>query len=110
MVLIMNQVIFPPDQSSKVAKRFVDWLKEHPPDKSLQKNLCIAVKSNEDGNGVAIGIGEVMKGKVQEVLQYTHQQNLYIASGLEGVKYKIDVMIDFKEAYKVLSMAPPPEV
>jgi len=110
MVLIINQVIFPPEHANKVAKRFVDWLKDHPPDKSIEKNVCIGIRSTEDGNVLAIGIAEVVKGKVQESLQLGTQQDLFIAAGLDGVKYKVDVMLDFREGYKILNMAPPPEV
>ena len=50
------------------------------------------------------------KGKEQEALQSTTQADLFMASKLEGLKYKVDILLDFTEAYKILGMAPPEEV
>jgi len=33
-----------------------------------------------------------------------------MASKIEGLRYKAKVLLDFTEAYKILGMAPPPEV
>ena len=107
MVLMLNQVIFPPDQSNKVAKRYVEWLKDNPPDPSIEKTICLGIRNTEDGNILAIGIGNIAKGKVQEALQNTTKGNLFIAAGIPGLKYKTDVMLDFTEAYKILGMTAP---
>ena len=61
MVLIVNHLMFPPDQSNKVATRYIEWMKDHPPDPSIEKTLCIGVHSTEDGNILAIGIADVAK-------------------------------------------------
>ena len=107
MVLMFNQVIFPPDQSDKVAKRYVEWMKDNPPDPSIEKTICIGVRSTEDGNILVIGIGDIAKGKVQEALQDTTKGNLFIAAGVPGLKYKSDVMLNYTEAYKILGMTAP---
>ncbi|NHJ25205.1 MAG: hypothetical protein EAX89_11550 [Candidatus Lokiarchaeota archaeon] len=107
MVLMYNQVIFPPNQANMVAKRYIEWLKDNPPDPTIEKTLCIGIRSTEDGNIVAIGISEAAKGKVAEALQLGTQQNLFLAAGIEGCKYKLEIMMDFKEGYKILGMAPP---
>ncbi len=107
MVLMFNQVIFPPDQSDKVAKRYVEWMKDNPPDPSIEKTICIGVRSTEDGNILVIGIGDIGKGKVQEALQNTTKANLFIAAVVPGLKYKTDVMLNFTEAYKLLGMTAP---
>ena len=107
MVLMFNQIMFPPQESNKVAKRYVEWMKDHPPDPSIEKTLCIGVRSTEDGNILAIGISETAKGKVQEALKLGTQQNLFLAAGVPGLKYKVDVMLDISEAYKLLGMTAP---
>lgn len=107
MVLMFNQVSFPPDQSDKVAKKYVEWLKDNPPDPSIQKTICIGVRSTEDGNILVIGIGDIAKGKVQEALQNTTKGNLFIAAVVPGLKYKSDVMLNYTEAYKILGMTAP---
>ncbi len=49
ITILFNRVWFPPDQANKIAKSFVDWLKDNPPDKTVEKNLCIAISSDENG-------------------------------------------------------------
>ena len=110
ITILFNRVWFPPDQSNKIAKTFVDWLKDNPPDKTIEKNLCIAVSSDEEGYILVYGIGEIMKGKEKEALSETTRQNLYLASKIDGLRYKAEVFMDFTEAYKILGMAPPTDV
>ncbi len=107
MVLIFNKIMFPPDQANKAATRFMEWMKDHPPDPQIEKILGIGVHSTEDGNILAIGISDVAKGKVKEALKLGTEQNLFMAAGVPGLKYKIDVMLDFTEAYKLLGMNAP---
>jgi len=107
MVLIVNHLMFPPDQSNKVATRYIEWMKDHPPDPSIEKTLCIGVHSTEDGNILAIGISDVAKGKVQEALKLGTEQDLFVAGKVPGLKYKIDVMLNYTEAYKILGMIAP---
>ena len=107
MVLIVNHLMFPPDQSNKVATRYIEWMKDHPPDPSIEKTLCIGVHSTEDGNILAIGIADVAKGKVKESLKLGTEQNLFLAAGVPGLKYKVDVMLSYTEAYKILGMNAP---
>ena len=86
---------FPPDQANKIGKAFVDYLKDNPPDKTVEKNLCIAISSDEEGVLLAYGIGEIMKGKEKEALMRNTQQNLFLASKIDGVRYKTDILLDF---------------
>ena len=107
MVLSYNKVMFPPEQSHKVAEAWTEFLKDNPPDPSIQKTICIGVRSTEDGNILVIGIGDIAKGKVQEALQNTTKGNLFIAAVVPGLKYKSDVMLNYTEAYKILGMTAP---
>lgn len=107
LTLLLTRNWFPGAQSSKIAKRYVDWLKDNPPDNTIDKNLCIAVTSNEDGNVLVYGVSEIMKGKEKESLQNVTKQNLFMASGVEGFKYKSEILLDFTEAYKILGMTAP---
>ena len=110
ITLLLNRVWFPPDQSHKVGKAFIDWLKENPPDKTVEKNICIAVSSDEKGRILVYGVGEIQKGKEQEALATTTKQNLFLASKIDGLQYKSEVLLDFNEAYKILGMSAPEEV
>ncbi|MFX0077312.1 MAG: hypothetical protein ACFE96_17865 [Candidatus Hermodarchaeota archaeon] len=110
MTILLNRVWFPADQGSKVAKAFIDALEEVPPDNSIEKNLAIFVGSVENGDVLAYGIGEIMKGKEKEALQRKTKQNLFMASKVNGLKYKSEILLDLKEAYKILGMTAPEKV
>lgn len=107
MVLSFNKVIFPPDVSYKVAEAWTEWMKDNPPDPSIEKNLCVGVLSTEDGNILAIGIADVAKGKAKESLEYNTKQNLFMAGKVPGLKYKTDIILNVSEAYKLLGMTAP---
>ena len=107
MVLEFNRVMFPPDVSYKVAEAWVEWMKDNPPDPSIQKNICVGVTSTEDGTILAIGISEVVKGKASEVLKNTTAQNLFMAGKVPGLKYKTEIILEVSEAYKLLNMTAP---
>lgn len=107
MVLSYNQVIFPPDQSHKVGEAWAEWLKKNPPDPSIEKTICVGVRSTEDGNVLAIGIGDVAKGKAKEALVRVTAQNLFMAGKVPGLRYKAEIMLDISEAFKLLGMTAP---
>ena len=43
----------------------------------------------------------------KEALKRSTQQNLFIASKIDGLKYKVEIFLDFTEAYKILGMTAP---
>ncbi|MFX1329739.1 MAG: hypothetical protein ACFE91_16545 [Promethearchaeota archaeon] len=110
ITILFNRVWFPPDQANKIAKSYIDWLKNNPPDKTIEKTICIAISADEQGYILVYGISEIMKGKEKEALANTTEGNLFLASKMDGLRFKTEVLMDFNEAYKVLGMAPPPEV
>jgi len=110
LTILLNRVWFPPDQSNKIAKAYVDWLKENPPDNTIQKTICVAIGTGENGNILTYGVSQIKKGKELEALQDTTKADLFMASKVENVKYKVDVLLDFTEAYKILDITPPEEV
>lgn len=107
ITILYNRVFVSPDQASKVGKKYIEWLKENPPDKTVDKTLCIFATSTEDGNVMVIGIGQIGKGKEKEALSEATRQNIFLAKEIDGLKYKVDVVLDFTEAYKILGMDAP---
>jgi len=107
LAILISRIWFPPDQSSKVAKRYVEWLKDNPPQPDVDKTLAIAISSAETGEVLVYGVGQIGKGKEKEVLLNTTKQNLFLAAGIENFRYKVEVTLDFSEAYKVLGMTAP---
>ncbi|MFX0047148.1 MAG: hypothetical protein ACFE8G_03170 [Candidatus Hermodarchaeota archaeon] len=107
ITLIYNRVFVPPDQAHMVGAKYIEWLKDNPPDKTIDKTLCIAALSADDGNIMVIGIGQVGKGKEKEALAQATRQNLFLAREINGLKYKVDIVLDFTEAYKIIGMDAP---
>ena len=107
LTLLYMRNWFHPDQADKIAKRFMDWIKDNPPDKSIDKNLGIGITSDENGMILAISLSEIMKGKEKEALELATKQNLFMAAGIVGFKYKSEIILDFSEAYKILGMTAP---
>ena len=107
ITFIYTRNYFPPDQANKIGKRYIEWLKNNPPDNTIEKTICIGVSSTEDGNIMVIGIGEIQNGKEQEALERTTKQNLFLAMGIEGFKYKSEVILNFTEAYKIMGLTAP---
>ena len=107
MTILYIRNWFPPDQADKIAKRFMDWMKDNPPDRTIDKNLGIGITSDENGMILAISLSEVMKGKEKEALELATKQNQFMATGIKGFKYKTEIVLDFSEAYKILGMTAP---
>ncbi len=107
ITILINRVWFPADQSNKIAKAFTEFLKDNPPDKTIEKTLAIAVGSDEDGTLLTYGIFEIMKGMEKEALKRGTQQNLFMASKIDGLKYKVEIFLGLSEAFKILSLAAP---
>lgn len=107
MAILITRNWFPPDQSSKVAKRYVEWLKDNPPQPDVDKSLAIAVTSAETGEILVYGVGQIGKGKEKEALLNATKQNLFMAAGIDNFRYKTEITLDFTEAYKILGMTAP---
>jgi hypothetical protein len=107
MAILITRNWFPPDQSSKVAKRYVEWLKSNPPQPDIDKTLAISVTSAETGEILVYGIGQLGKGKEKEALINATKQNIFMAAGIENFRYKSEITLDFMEAYKILGLTAP---
>ena len=107
MTILITRNWFPPNQSSKVAKRYVEWLKDNPPQPDIDKTLAISVTSAETGEILVYGIGQIGKGKEKDALINATKQNLFMAAGIENFRYNTEVTLDFMEAYKILGMTAP---
>jgi hypothetical protein len=106
-MLLYTRMTYPPNQGAKVGQKYIEWLKDNPPDPSIDKTLCIGVASTETGDIMAIGIGQVTKGKENEAMTRTARQNFWLANEVEGLKYKAELIMDYTEAYKIINMTAP---
>ena len=107
MALIIVRYWFPPNQSHKIAKLYVEWLKDNPPQPDIDKTLAISVTSAETGEILTYGIGQLGKGREKEALVNATKQSLFMAAEIDNFRYKVEVTLDFTEAYKILGMTAP---
>jgi len=99
--------LFPPNAAEKLAKLWVDSLKEfRSKQRPLTKELISnAIKSTTEGIET-IGVHDVKEGKLEEFLMLQQQ---YIAQfhEVEGYKYQIDVRFKATEALEMIGLKVP---
>ena len=106
MVLLMTTVQFPFGKSSEIAKRYLELTQKYPPDASLSKLLAIGARSTKDGMIIFV-LGDVVKGKYEEVLLRMAQQMQEFTSDIEGLSYEVETFMDITEAMPILGMEAP---
>ena len=107
MVLIVITSWFPIDKANEVAKKYIEVFKKYPPDESLGKGLTTAFKVTKEGIK-AIGIAEVVKGKVEEYIARATVSTQEYAR-IEGFRYEVEMFMDITEALAVVGLKPPEE-
>ena len=107
MVIVMITTWFPHNKTSEAGKMFIESSKKFPQDKSLSKHLLNnAIATTKEGYKT-VNASEIKEGKLKEYLARLHKQLTFIANGIEGYKYQIEVMSSIVEAMDVLGLKPP---
>ena len=107
MVIVMVTVWFPHAKASEAGKMFIETSKKFPEDKSLSKQLLNnAVSATKEGYKV-ISAFEVKEGKLKEYTAQLHKFLIFVAQGIEGYKYEVEMMSSFIEAMDILGLKPP---
>jgi len=107
MVIVMTTVWFPHSKTSEAGKMFIESSKKYPRDNSLSKQLLNnAVATTKEGYK-AVSAAEIKDGKLKEYLVQLNKTLIFIASGIEGYKYQIEIMSSIVEALDVLGLKPP---
>jgi len=104
---VFSTTLFPPHTANKIAKMYVDSLKEF---RSKQRNLTKeiipnAIKATTEGIEV-IGVHDVKEGKLEEFL-LLEQQYLTTFHEIEGYRYHIDVRFKVTEALEMIGLKMP---
>jgi len=107
ITLLYYETMFPAEQSNKIGKVYIEWLKDNPPDTSISTNVCIGIISTDDGVMKSIGISRIAPGKEKEALEDAARLGLFSAEKIDGYKFVARIMWDFPEAYKIIGMAAP---
>ena len=107
MVIVMITVWFPHAKASEVGKMFIEASKKFPGDTSLSKQLLNnAVAATKEGYKV-VSASEIKEGKLREYFAQISKLLIFIAKGIEGYKYEIEVMSSIVEAMDILGLKPP---
>ncbi|MBA7511447.1 hypothetical protein ES705_03441 [subsurface metagenome] len=82
-------------------------MKKYPADKSLSKELLNnAVVATKEGYKV-VNADEIKEGKLKEYIALLNKTLLFMANGIEGYKYQIEVMSSIFEAMDIVGLKPP---
>lgn len=107
MVIVLTTAWIPHAKAPEVGKLFIEAMKKYPADKSLSKELLNnAVVATKEGYKV-VNADEIKEGKLKEYIALLNKTLLFIASGIEGYKYQIEVMSSIVEAMDILGLKPP---
>jgi len=107
MVIVMTTVWIPHAKASEAGKLFIEASKKFPGDKSLSKQLLNnAVAATKEGYK-AVSADEIKEGKLNEYLAQLNKTVIFVAKGIEGYKYQIEIMSSIVEALDVLGLKPP---
>jgi len=107
MVIVMTTAWFPHDKASEAGNIFIESSKKFPRDPSLSKQLLNnAIVATKEGYKAVVA-SEIKEGKLNEYLAQLNKTLIFIANGIEGYKYQIEVMSSIVEAMDILGLKPP---
>ncbi len=107
MVIVMTTVWIPHAKASEAGKLFIEASKKFPGDRSLSKDLLNnAVAATKEGYKV-VSASEIKEGKLNAFIAQLNKTLLFIANGIEGYKYQVEVMSSIVEAMDILGLKPP---
>ena len=103
----MTTVWIPHAKASEAGKLFIEASKKFPEDKSLSKQLLNnAIAATKEGYK-AVSASEIKGGNLNAFITQLNKTLLFIANGIEGYKYQIEVMSSIIEAMDILGLKPP---
>ena len=106
MVMVVSTSWFPTSKSSEVGKKYLEILKQFPPDKTISKLIVtVGVRTTPDGMK-AFSISEIKEGKLKEFMDIAYKQIL-IYSEIEGYKTEMEFFMSGAEALPLVGLEMP---
>lgn len=102
MPYIISHVIYPPNQSEKVAKRYLEMFKKLPLISSIKRVIPAAILTSEKGFEVMM-VDEVKRENQGAAIDYL-SKFLVEFRDIEGLRYKIDSWATLNEAMAYIGM------
>ncbi len=105
MVYIVVESIVPHEKAAESGKKWLEVVKKFPPDRSVSKQLFIAIRPSSRGM-ISLGAWEVKEGKEKEALVRMNESMLMFTE-IPGYKYSIKTFLSSFEAMGILGLKPP---
>ncbi|HUW89055.1 MAG TPA: hypothetical protein VMV43_00900 [Candidatus Nanopelagicaceae bacterium] len=106
MVMVVSTSWFPTSKSSEVGKKYLEILKQFPPDKTISKLIVpVGVRTTSEGMK-AFTISEIKEGKLKEFMDLAYKQIL-IYSEIEGYKTEMEFYMSGAEALPLVGLKMP---
>lgn len=107
MVIIILESWFPHGKSEAVGKKFIEVVKKLPPDRTISKEVLIAIDATVKGMHT-IGAYEVKDGKEKEALLRLSEAAL-MYTDIEGYTYSLKTYLSAVEAMPIIGLKAPEE-
>ena len=106
MVMVVSTSWFPTSKSGEVGKKYLEVLKQFPPNKTISKVLVrVGVRTTPDGMK-AFSISEIKEGKLKEFMDLAYKQIL-IYSEIEGYRTEMEFYMSGIEALPLVGLEMP---
>jgi len=105
MVIIVVESIIPHEKASESGKKWLEVTKKFPPDRSVSKQLFVAIRPSSRGM-ISLGAWEVKDGKEKEALVRMNESMLMFTE-IPGYKYSIKTFLSSVEAMGLIGLKPP---
>jgi len=106
MVLLVTQTWYPPSQTEKAGKVYLEAMKKYPEDRALGKPILRSgIKLEKEGiHGIAVF--SVKEGKFKEAMDLAVNR-MFILGEIEGMRMSIDTYYDLTEAMPFVGLSAP---
>jgi len=106
MVMVVSTSWFPTSKSAEVGKKYLEVLKQFPPDKTISKLIVrVGVRTTPEGMK-AFSISEVKEGKLKEFMNIAYKQIL-LYSEIEGYRNDMEYYMSGAEALPLVGLEMP---
>ena len=105
MVILVVESWYPASLANRVGKKYLDVIKEYPPDKNISKQILGAVKAEKEGFHT-IFAWNVKEGKTEDALKRMVEAMLMFGE-IEGYRYQIDTYLSVAEAMPMIGLELP---
>lgn len=106
MAYLVTTSLYPSDKAMEVAERYLEMLKEYPPDEALGTQVVPAASKTTHQGVKVLGVTEVKQGQLEAAMERV-QNALAMFLNIPGFEYSIDIYATAAEAMATIGMKLP---